>query len=51
MTWNMENLFDVGDEAGRETQAQLAAKIESLRAVIESERCWLRLSMTAIGNA
>lgn len=33
MTWNAENLLDVGDADGPETQAQLAAKIESLRAV------------------
>ena len=37
MTWNVENLFDVGAEAGPETQAQLAAKIESLRAVIDAQ--------------
>ena len=34
MTWNVENLFDVGDDDGPKTQAQFAAKIESLRAVI-----------------
>ncbi len=37
MTWNVENLFDVGAEAGPEAQAQLAAKIESLRAVIDAQ--------------
>jgi hypothetical protein len=37
MTWNVENLFDVGAEAGPETQAQLSAKIESLRAVIDAQ--------------
>ena len=31
MTWNVENLFDVGDEDGPDTQAELKAKIESLR--------------------
>ena len=30
MTWNVENLFDVGDDDGPKTQAQFAAKIESL---------------------
>jgi endonuclease/exonuclease/phosphatase family metal-dependent hydrolase len=38
MTWNVENLFDVGAEAGPDTQAQLAAKIESLRAVIDEQQ-------------
>jgi predicted extracellular nuclease len=37
MSWNVENLFDVGDEAGPETQAELDAKIESLRAVIDAQ--------------
>jgi len=38
MTWNVENLFDVGDDDGPKTQAQFAAKIESLRAVIDAQR-------------
>ena len=38
MTWNVENLFDVGDEDGPKTQAQFAAKIESLRAVIDAQQ-------------
>jgi hypothetical protein len=29
MTWNVENLFDVGDEDGPKTQAQFTTKIES----------------------
>jgi endonuclease/exonuclease/phosphatase family metal-dependent hydrolase len=37
MTWNVENLFDVGDDDGPETAAQLTAKIESLRAVIDAQ--------------
>ena len=38
MTWNVENLFDVGDDDGPKTQAQFAAKIESLRAVIDAQQ-------------
>jgi predicted extracellular nuclease len=38
MTWNVENLFEVGADDGPETEAQLAAKIESLRAVIDAQR-------------
>lgn len=38
MSWNVENLFDVGAEDGPETEAELAAKIESLRAVIDAQR-------------
>jgi hypothetical protein len=38
MTWNVENLFGVGDTDGPETEAALAAKIESLRAVIDAQR-------------
>ena len=38
MTWNVENLFEVGAEDGPETQAQFSAKIESLRAVIDAEQ-------------
>ena len=38
MSWNVENLFDVGAEDGPETQAQLTAKVESLRAVIDVQR-------------
>ena len=34
MTWNVENPFDVGDEDGPDTQAQLTAKIRSLAAVV-----------------
>jgi endonuclease/exonuclease/phosphatase family metal-dependent hydrolase len=37
MTWNVENLFEVGDESGPQTNAELGAKIESLRAVIDAE--------------
>ena len=37
MTWNVENLFDVGDDAGPETQAQLNAKLDSLAAVINEQ--------------
>jgi len=37
MTWNVENLFDVGAEAGPDTQAQLAAKLKSLAAVIDEQ--------------
>jgi hypothetical protein len=38
MTWNVENLFDVGDDDGPATQAELKAKIESLRAVIDQQK-------------
>ena len=38
MTWNVENLFDVRDDDGPKTQAQFAAKIESLRAVIDAQQ-------------
>jgi hypothetical protein len=38
MTWNVENLFAVGAEAGPATEAELAAKIESLKAVIDAQR-------------
>jgi predicted extracellular nuclease len=37
MTWNVENLFDVGAEAGPDTQAQLTAKLKSLAAVIDEQ--------------
>jgi endonuclease/exonuclease/phosphatase family metal-dependent hydrolase len=37
MTWNVENLFGLGDEEGPETEAELATKIASLRAVIDAE--------------
>lgn len=37
MSWNVENLFDVGQDAGPETQAQLNAKIASLSAVIDAQ--------------
>jgi hypothetical protein len=37
MTWNVENLFDVDDEAGPDTQAQLTAKLKSLAAVIDDQ--------------
>jgi endonuclease/exonuclease/phosphatase family metal-dependent hydrolase len=35
MTWNVQNLFDTGNEDGPDAQDKLAAKIESLRAVID----------------
>ena len=38
MSWNVENLFDVGDEDGPDTQAELKAKIESLRSVIDEQK-------------
>ena len=38
MTWNVENLFGVGDADGPATEAAFAAKIESLRAVIDAQR-------------
>ena len=38
MRWNVENLFDVGDEDGPDTQAELKAKIESLRSVIDEQK-------------
>ncbi len=37
MTWNVENLFDVGDEDGPENAAELGVKIESLRALIDAQ--------------
>ena len=36
--WNVENLFEVGDEDGPDTQAELKAKIESLRSVIDLQK-------------
>ena len=36
VTWNVENLFDVGDDDGPETEAALSAKLESLKAVIDA---------------
>jgi hypothetical protein len=38
MTWNVENLFGVGAESGPATEADLVAKIESLRAVIDARQ-------------
>jgi hypothetical protein len=38
MTWNVENLFDVGDEDGPDSQAELKAKVESLRSVIDEQK-------------
>jgi predicted extracellular nuclease len=38
MSWNVENLFDVGDDDGPNTQAQLKAKIASLAAVVNERR-------------
>ena len=38
MSWNVENLFDVGAEDGPETQSELKAKIESLRSVIDEQK-------------
>jgi len=38
MTWNVENLFEVGDEDGPDTQAELKAKLESLRSVIDAQQ-------------
>jgi hypothetical protein len=37
MTWNVENLFDVGDVDGPSTNSELDDKIDSLRAVIDAE--------------
>ena len=49
MTWNVENLFDVGDDDGPETQGQLAAKIESLRSVIDAQKPHV-LALQEIGS-
>jgi hypothetical protein len=49
MTWNVENLFDVGDEDGLETQAQLKAKVESLSAVIDAHRPHI-LALQEVGS-
>ena len=38
MSWNVENLFEVGADDGPATEAELSAKIESLRAVIDAQR-------------
>ena len=38
MSWNVENLFDVGAEDGPETETELKAKLESLRSVIDEQR-------------
>jgi hypothetical protein len=38
MTWNVENLFDLGDEDAPATQAELKAKIESLSAVVDEQK-------------
>jgi endonuclease/exonuclease/phosphatase family metal-dependent hydrolase len=35
MTWNVQNLFEVGAEDGPDTPAEFAAKIDSLAAVID----------------
>ena len=37
MTWNVENLFDIGDEDGPETQAELNAKLDSLASLINEQ--------------
>ena len=37
MSWNGENLFDVGDDDGPDTVAQVDAKIASLAAVIDEQ--------------
>ena len=37
MSWNVENLFDVGDDDGPDTVAQVDAKIASLAAVIDEQ--------------
>jgi endonuclease/exonuclease/phosphatase family metal-dependent hydrolase len=49
MTWNVENLFDVGDEDGPETNDQLNDKIESLRAVIDDQKPHV-LALQEIGS-
>jgi hypothetical protein len=49
MTWNVENLFDVGDEYGPETEAQLNAKLDSLAAVINEREPHL-LGLQEIGS-
>lgn len=35
MTWNVQNLFEVGATDGPDTQAEFAAKLASLAAVID----------------
>ena len=42
MTWNVQNLFETGDDSGSDTQEELDAKIESLRAEID-EPNWFAL--------
>jgi hypothetical protein len=37
MTWNVENLFDVGDDDGPETQAEFNAKLDSLASAINEQ--------------
>jgi hypothetical protein len=49
MSWNIENLFDVGDDDGPETAAQLNSKIESLRAVIDAQKPHV-LALQEIGS-
>ncbi len=49
MSWNVENLFDVGDDDGPETQAQLTTKIASLTAVIDQEEPHV-LALQEIGS-
>ncbi len=38
MTWNVQNLFEVGADAGPDTAAQFNAKLASLAAAIDSLR-------------
>jgi len=49
MTWNVENLFGVGGEDGPETEVELDAKIESLRAVIDAQNPHV-LALQEIGS-
>jgi len=50
MSWNVENLFDVGAEDGPETETELKAKLESLRSVIDEQRPHVLGSESALGK-
>ena len=49
LSWNVEDLFDVGDADGHDTQAELKAKIESLRSLIDEQGPHL-LALQEIGS-
>src|SRR6478735_2808689 len=50
MSWNVENLFDVGAEDGPETETELKAKLESRRSVIDEQRPHVLGSESPLGK-